>query len=239
MRKAAASASPPSPPSPERAKLADAIAALRAAEANHAALVAADQWDTGYAWKAQNDAQEALDQARAALENAHQNATLALVDIAMGATPAPRVTARDARAAVAAAEDELAAASAARQIIRDRIKPASDTVLARQWGVEKAADAVVRAETSIDTLLADMDTLFRQIADKGRLLEWLTGQDRIPRNGPEADPRTSYAYSLLAVAPLGWTLSGTPHASPLTDAWKTALEALKTDASAPLPGVAG
>jgi hypothetical protein len=231
MRKPIAVAPPPSPLSPERARLAAAIVALREAESVYAALLVANGWD-GPARAAERAAHEALTQARAGLDRAKQDAATALVDGTQ-----PGVTVKDARLAVQSAEDDIEAAASARQTIQDRLGPAEKLVESLRHLVERHAAAVIRTEATIDTLLTKLDTHYRAIVDLGRSLDWLTDSERIPRHGPAAVPNTSYVWSLLTQAPNQWTFWHTTDLSPSANAWKAALEQLKTDAAAPLPGV--
>jgi hypothetical protein len=233
LRKAVATAPPPpSPPSPERVKLAETIAALREAEGNHAALVAASDYG-GPAEMAERTAQDALERAQALLEQAKANAVTALV----GGTDLAGTTIKEARAAIQAAEDDIATAVTARQTIRESIEPAQNRVASLQLALERHSNAVIRTEASIATLLKDIDTLGRQLIDKGKALDWLLDTDRVPRYGPAADPSASWVHSLLTQPANQWTHWRAPGASPSADAWQAALERLKTDATAPLPAV--
>jgi hypothetical protein len=232
LRKTAAS--PPPPPSLERTKLAETIAALREAEVNHTALIAANDYG-GPAALAEQAARDALERAHVGLEQAKADAVTALVD---GIQP-PGATIAQARAAIQAAEDDIVTAVTVRQTLQERLEPAKQLVERLRYNIDVRLTDVIKAEVSIDALLADLDRAYREIVDKGRLLDLLTGADRIPRHGPAADPRTPYLWSLLTQAPMSWTLWQGARAFPAADEWKAALERLKTDATAPLPGVPG
>lgn len=221
---------------PERQRLAEAIAAHREAEAAHAALVAACDFD-GPASTAITQANEALNAAQAALEQAKQDAAAALVAAAMGAPNVPTMTAKKAREAVANGEDDLAAAIAVRDTLRGRIAPAAKAVERAAWRVDGCVRAVLLAEAPIAALLAELDGHYRKITDLGRALCVLTGPNGIPRNGPDAYPEASYVWSLLTQPPMNWVMWQT--LSPSAVAWETAMAALMTDATTPLPAVTG
>jgi len=231
-----ASSPPPSRMTPERTRLSEAIVRLRQAEAAHTAILAADGWD-GTAATAECNARTALEDAQTALERAHQDAASRLVAASLGDAQASVLTVRDARAAVQQAEDDIAAAVTARATIRERVAPAAKAVDGARWHVETGVRDVIRAETNIDALLSEIDALQHRLADKGRLLEWLTTTGPIPRFGPDANPRAGEICNRFWQFPGSWIIAQTEEQSPSTMAMITAHAALHDDATAPLPGV--
>jgi hypothetical protein len=236
LRKATA-APPPSRLSPERTALAEAITAYHEVEAVHAAVQRAADYD-GPAATAEHAAHEALERAQAALGQARQDAASHLVNASLGTASAPALTVREARAAVQAAEDDVEAAVAARATIRGRLEPAAKAVESAQWRVDRCALAVVRAETDVASLLSELDALHRQVADKGRMLEWLIGHGGIPNHGPEATPGIIEISTRFWSIPGSWVIAARNEQSPSTMAWIAALDALKQDATTSLPPAA-
>ena len=228
--------SPATPASAARAALAERIAEFGAAETTHHALVAALEWD-GAAVRAEADARDRLEAAEASMEIAKGGAADHLVNLAMGETGTTAPSLKDARAAIAAAEDDLNTTIAARQTLAARLAPAEMAMNSARRFLEDAATDVVREHVApdIDALFAETDALYRRAAENSNLISWLIGPI-IPMSGPKAHPRTVEISCRFTSTPSSWG-SSQPRLSASRAAWQAGLDALKLDANAKLPDV--
>jgi len=228
--------SPATPASAARTALAERIAEFNTAETAHHALVAALEWD-GAAVRAEADARDRLEAAEAAMEIAKGGAADHLVNLAMGETGTTAPSLKDARAAIAAAEDDLNTTIAARQTLAARLAPAESAMHWARGKLDDAAADVVREHVApdLDALFIETDALYRRAAENSNLIAWLIGPV-IPMHGPKAHPRTVEISCRFTSAPSSWG-SSQPRFSASRAAWQAGLEALKIDANAKLPDV--
>lgn len=138
----------------------------------------------------------------------------------------PPVSIADAKAAVAAAQDEYDSAKRSEQFFRDRSTRASDRLASARFGITAAVRLVVRNDPALVALASEARRLATRAAAAAMAFETATGSDVIQPGSPfygctrPADARTS------PEAREDWTLSR---------AWSEALEALTSDPDVALP----
>lgn len=237
----AVKSSPPPPPSPARDALATAIAEHTAAKTSHDALEAAvGRWD-GPARVAVRTAEAALEDARAALQQAKQNAATYLVESSLGDARPPSLTVKDAREAVVLATDQLESARQAVETLKARLPDAASALGWAERRLDAAAVAVIKESPAPEKLLAEVQAIFDQLHDTGSLLLWFLHheafdmQDVQTGGGTDFSPakRMKHRLQNLNTTQVFDDRPGT--LLPALGIWDAALAALKTDASAPLP----
>jgi hypothetical protein len=244
MSAAAKRAPEPAPtplPSPERAALAHAIAAAADADARKAALAQAAQTTDAEV----RAARRAVAAAAEAIETAKSNAVRHLTDIARGTAGEAPVTIRQACASRDEAAAHLEACLAARDALRVEMAADNDWSALR---VQDAAVAVLIAEMAGRgaALAARVAEMQRKLVAAGSALEWLSraGAFREPggRHGEAADENIRHTVQRMESTPSQWaTAAERPGAGPFAQPigaqrWQVAFEALKRDATTPLPG---
>jgi hypothetical protein len=225
-------------PLPPRVALAEAIKARDAAQDDlRKATIALEAAQRG-TWSAQ----DALEQAERALTEAQREAGATYAEYLLaGEKPNGSATLREARLALAAAEDTLAASQGAErllaQIVPERTKPLESA----EQAVRIAARSVIRAE-AVD-VTAELKTAIDRVHALRATLYWLYRQsccsdspDRSEWQGlPRLDERVedTPTAQLLRVAAAGL---GADEAHPAWAEWEKAAAALAKDAQAALPG---
>jgi hypothetical protein len=215
-------------PSPERRTLADKLAKNVAEDARSMALATA----AATAGDAVLALQVAVDQAEAAVRDAPAAAADFLVAKAMGTAGAPPLTTAQARAALAEANDNLAAARSA----RDRLE-AEAHQNSGGWPARDEAMAVLRAEStpSVDALLSDLERLTVELAIRAGELHWLA-QNRFFPLGPFGIPDNHDVVRLmnrLTAPQTAWDL--TEQALIGRERWGGVVDKLLQDAGAAVP----
>ena len=224
--------------SPERTALAAAIE-------KHAAYLAecdAASRAEGLAEDVVYRARRAVDAARPAVEQAQAEAGRYLVAKAQGtAGEAPR-TIRQARDALTDAEDTLEAAIAARDAVKAEV--ARLTTSWTDTAVTRAAKAVLQAErhAAARAVAAEVIRLQHDLVRVGQVLAFLVEAQAFPvidavgsNHGKPADEDVRDAlWRCQHSPPLTW--HELMQQSDGAAEWRAAVAALKTDATAPLPG---
>ena len=217
--------------SPERAALAEAIAAGNAYNAEMAAADAGLR-DLG---RQVSDAYAARGQAREALETAQAAGVAHLVDVASGraaAGTAP-VTAKEAKEAMADAEDRLQMLKQAEAAMLERIGKMHRPLFAPEEKIKDAARAVLRAEIDAPALFADIKKLQDELVEKRLVLCALQQiKSVLPEEG---NPDRAWVVPTTRAAnmhfvPAEWQNNPAP-------AWRDAFEALCDDPATPLPPI--
>jgi hypothetical protein len=157
--------------SPERQQLADAIAARTAAEQDVHTMREA----IARARDAVTEAESQLSDAQAAAEASGKDRAKELAEAAAAGT-APPARPPSRRAAVAAAEDELAAARGALAGLKERLAEAEEMLRHAGHMVIVAADAVIRGRA--DAVLAKAVEAAAQLKSCRRLLHFLLRPER-------------------------------------------------------------
>jgi hypothetical protein len=152
--------------------------------------------------------------------------------------PQQGLTVTEARAALQAAQDRADIARSARSQLESRVKPLGSEV---HWAAVKVHDlamAVIREAIAprIAAFIAETDRLQREVAERGHLLEWLALADIVPDRGPAAPANMLEMVCRASSPPMSWSIG---QADASRQAWEAALEALKVDPLAELPGLAG
>lgn len=218
------------PPRDEAARqvLAGAVAAWRAAQADHAATLAAVETTDA----AVLNARALHDAAEAAVAAAPHEAADHLQAVARGsAGPAP-VSVRERREALHDAADALLAARSARDLLRQRVPADEQRVTLAEGRCKDAAVAVMRAECggAAAELLAELERAHEVVARLGRIAESLVMARVVAADGPA---RLAVARHTSPPASWGWQDRADPAAG-----WRAALAALQADAQAPAVVVA-
>lgn len=212
-----------------RLALAEAISRRLAAQADHAATVAA----AGAAEERVYGVRRQVDAAEEALREAPQAAADHQQALARGnAGPAP-ATVRECREVLADAEDELLAARSNRDLLHQRIPAAAERVKLAEMTCRQAALAVLRAECG-QTAAELLDELARGqevVARLGRITEWLAVAGVIEKTGP-----VRVAISRHTTPPCGWGWQD--GRSDPAAGWHATLAMLQADAEAPSAVVA-
>jgi len=221
------------PQSAARGALAEAIAARDAANVRLSGL-------HGVADRATRNvraAQEALDVAQGGVDAARAADGRAATDALLAGTATPPASLPAARAAMVACEDALAAATTARDALQAEIAELTAALPIRQMRVDDCAVAVLReeADAAVRALLAEIEALHKQVADRGLALQWLTDQRVVIAWGADAMPGVGELQSRFTMPPRTWILSQHPDRAPSRLVWEAALAALKIDAAAPVP----
>lgn len=209
-----------------RLALAEAVAAHRAAQADHAATVAA----AAAAEQAVYDARGRVDAAEEAAAQAPQDAADHQAAVARGtAGPAP-ATARERRGALLDAEDALTAARSARDLLRQRVTRDAERVALAERRSREAALAVMKFECApaAAELLDALARAQEATARLGAIAESLVMAGVIEATGP-----VKLAVGRHASPPSAWGWQGgLPGTGPDAE-WRAALAVLMTDANAP------
>jgi hypothetical protein len=230
-----ATASPPPPTSAARQMLAERVAADRAATQRQAELGTILERARTEMWAARDAVAAAEGVVARAAADAAEYATARL----LGTAGAPPLTPAEARAALQAAKDSDAAATAARNTIEAELERLVADARNRQYWLAEAAAAVMAEECSgaVQSLLGEIDALSRSLVDKGIALQWLISSHVIREMGPTAFPGALEMNCRSTSPATMWSLWGRPDASPTEARWAAALAALKADPSAPVPVV--
>jgi bacterioferritin (cytochrome b1) len=217
-------------PSPARTKLAERIAARDATRQAIAMLEGIDAWQAiGAAETEAETAREALAQAE---ELAREHRILKLTGQPHG--PAPDVA--GARSALHAAEAAVAEARETSQDIRTRLDEARADIERRESYAAAAAAAVLVDESGplVARLHTELTELQLAFVQKSRALLLLT--DRLPPPGTEPNREALSAARLSNIHATAWPLWESHAGKALEGRLTAALDALKQDAAAPVPG---
>ncbi|MGI4941745.1 MAG: hypothetical protein ACRYHQ_14490 [Janthinobacterium lividum] len=227
------------PPSPERVALAEAIAAHVDHQAQRAATSAAISTASDTVW----NARRRLDAAPELIERAKANVAQHMADTARGVAGTPPQTIREARNAVADAEDDLDAAKAAQDALRVQMEELDGRAYHFQNAVGRAARAVLHAEAEATAyaLAAELRRMQQEMVALGDAVEWLASAGAFSvveqhggSYGKPADEAIRRAISRMQTPPHGWT--GLAIEQPSAAAvWTAAFAALQIDPMAPLP----
>ena len=224
---------------PARQKLADAIATVRALEAEVAAASVAIEPARQATWAAQS----ALDEAEDALRSARPRDTYApppsahsfwgsqaqaegAARRARAAAESPPISVADAKAAVEIAKDNLDTARRTRQWHEDRLKAAEDRLQFRRGDIPKSVRYVVRSEPAMLALANECRRLKTRAEAARRAFSSILHGDVIQPGSPfygwDSIPDARSSDEAMA----DWSISRE---------WYEALEALHSDPDAVLP----
>jgi hypothetical protein len=178
---------PDQPISPQREQLALAISERDAAEAEWAALNQAASWN-GPAEASVRLALEAVDTAKEAIDRAKQNAVSVMMASSLGTIAPLGQTVTEARHQLAVAEDQLVAATEARDSLQAQLKFAEDHRRYPQSRVREAALSVIMAEGGLDRIVADADRLQRALYSRSLELQWYHGHNLISAKAVQVGP---------------------------------------------------
>jgi hypothetical protein len=194
-------------------------------------------------WRARELEESAEKAIAAAIEAGAQHAVALLHD---PNTPAP-MTAREARAALEAAQDTLAGARRARDLAQQKIAESSSQIEAKERKVFVAASAVLLEGLDVDAILEKVTALQKDLLRVGGVLQFLVLHHIITDkhqsfsiNKTELDSRIFAVKDRLESPPTTWnSLLSEAGVLCMSDmaalTWGAALEALKKDPNAPLP----
>jgi hypothetical protein len=224
--------------SPERAALAAAIVKAAGADARRAALAKA----VATADAEVRTARLAVAAADEDIETAKVNAARHLTDTTLGNAGVAPLSIREARAAAIEAADHLEACLAAREASNAERAEGHEGLSAIL--VQDAAVAVLKSEAAGRgaALASRVAELQRELVAHGSGLEWLSraGVFQVER-GVDSDIR--HTIVRMESTPRQWATTAArpgaePFAQPLgAQRWQAAFEALKRDATTPLPEV--
>jgi hypothetical protein len=225
----------PPAPSPEREALASAIEVRDARRQTLAAMETAVSAAT-VEWRRARDARA---DAASAVERAKVEAADFLTAVAQGDAPAAPLTIRAARTALVDAEDEEGAARAALDTLTSR---AANSPLRDPWipeeHVRKAVAAVLMTAPGVAPLLAEVERLQLELADKGAALLFLANNHALDLAGIDLGTRTEPSPARIVVdrlqSPMA-TWTGLTSLGTSVAPWRAALDALNNDAMADLP----
>jgi chromosome segregation ATPase len=209
--------SEPPPRSPERIALAAAIDRHAAALADFAATEKALSETRARIYHA-DGAREAIEKARAAIEEAKTNAADHLTSLALGTAGDAPISVEDARAALRAAEDKLVALEATETALAARLKSCESALYFKRDHLNKGLQDVVKSETGVRKLLSEFAALKREINERSDVLRWLHSKSLIPDEFKGWGNEKIYNDLRDGTAP-----------------WKDAFDRLSIDADAPLP----
>jgi chromosome segregation ATPase len=157
----------------------------------------------------------AIEKAAAAVEDAHENAANYIEDEALGRAGKRPQSPKEAREALADAEEGHAAARAARDKLETRRSELEQSLRIAEMNVGDAIAKVVQGSSELAALLARHDQIEHDLAESRAVLGALGSI--IPR---DVHWDTQKHFEVTADVP-----------------WRTALLALRTDANAPLPAL--
>jgi hypothetical protein len=186
---------------------------------------------------------DAIEAAKAALDQAQRDAVDHLVRVASGTAAVAPTPIRAARSALTDAEDELSAATAARDALAVQLADVERYPDRGGRRVRAAAEAVIQAEGAerANALAGRVQHLQAELIREGAALSWLAKVGVFPvgkvpghEYGRPTDART--AATLRRVEGLSRTWSNMAADEALGRApWDAAMEALLQDATARLP----
>lgn len=221
------------PPSPARATLAAAIAAVRGAEAEAEKAATA----VSRAGTMVETAETALAEAGAAVNRARDGLAARLTAAATSghAAEAADDALRSARARHAEATDNLEAARSALRAVGEAEESARGALEDASRRRDHAAKAVLME--AAEQMLSDAIALRDQMVRNACVLAHLHRE-----RGSDADADLMARIENFLASPLGFggfatALSG-PLAAPVIEPWRQALDDLRHNANAPLPGAA-
>jgi predicted RNase H-like nuclease (RuvC/YqgF family) len=227
----------PTSPSPERAALAAAIETWRTARDDVTTIERAIYAAIDTCTVAAN----ARDTAAAAVTAARADAVVHLTQTALGTASTPPTTLKATRAALAEADDALEDAQAALDGLKARLNPAKDTLAFAAQTRDEAVLRVLRGSSEITALIADVQRLQRELADRGTALTFLARHraidlSRVVDGYRNEQPPAEIAIYRLNAPVHTWNdlLANVPGPTP----WQVAIEGLKVDATTPLPSSA-
>ncbi|SHM07024.1 hypothetical protein SAMN05444159_7591 [Bradyrhizobium lablabi] len=222
LRMATSKSAPPPPRSPERVALAAAIERHTAAVREHDATTRALDEAKARIYHDGNQA-EAVEKAKAAVENAKANAAKHMTESLLGKAGEAPVSIQEARRALQDAEDELEALKAVEATLQTRLTACTSEL---DWAKRHLRDRVrdvVSSEPGIRNLLTKFEAAKKDLEQRHLDLRWFSRQFMIPDEFKN------------------WDLEGIRHEpqpnalSELTAPWAAALEQLAVDADTPLP----
>ena len=201
--------------SPERQALAAAIEASAQLSVEIEAIEGAHEGATQSVYAARH----AVEDAEKAIEDAKTNAADFLTKKLLGTAGAAPLTIKQARAALQDAEDELVAAQAAREALRQKLSAMEKRPSFAESKIKECALAVIAAEAPIADFVARYERANCEFTDAARILQWFEVKNLAERK-PEYRPGDPEPKQL-----------DVPGASP----WQTAFEALQLDPDVRLP----
>ncbi len=227
------SALKPSPAlSPERAALAAAVAAARESRETFAALETAH----GRARQERWAADAAAEAAQAAVDQSARAAVQHMVDTALGSAGTPPMTPREARAALAEAQEHAELCVSTFRTLDGRLAEASSEVRQHADRLPAKVAAVIGASPELADLIAKVEHHQREMIRLGLALEGLMVPDEREPNG--AMSPLGRVKNRMLLPPLSWDLACAPDRIPtVRPDWEAAARALESDARAPLPKV--
>jgi hypothetical protein len=185
----------------------------------------------GFVWKAQ----KLVDTARAGIEEARKVDARRATDAAITNTPPPPSALPAARAALQEAEDALATLIATKATLEADIAALEANASFRDDAVTRSNSAVLLTEgaPTIAALVAELDGLHQQVIDRHCALTALASANGVVVKEDNLYTPLAIISKRIDVPPSFWNLATPP--GPISEAWKAAIAALKSDPNAPLP----
>jgi chromosome segregation ATPase len=202
--------------SPERQALAAAIAVHAQLSVEIEAIEDAHEGATQTVYAARH----AVEGAEKAIEEAKTNAADFLTNTLLGTGGTAPLTIKQARAALQDAEDELAAALAAREALRKKLEAVKARPGFAENKIKECALAVIATEAPIAEIVARREKAYREFVDAENVLQWFQVKDLADSPTVHQPWEPKPTLEILGAGP-----------------WDAVLEALQTDADAPLPVV--
>jgi hypothetical protein len=219
---------------PERTPARAELAAAQKRHADAVRQLAANKTAQELTEQTRRDARDAIETATAAVEQAKVNAGQHLTAVAMGnAGPAP-TSVKAARAALADVEDALEAAQAAGVALVEQEKDAEHELEYARTALDDRLRDVVRSEAPVGKLLAEAKVAQADLIAKRVRLRFLFNADLVAED-VVAEMRKFLLFENTLPVGRGQLEHGNFDKHPAADSYKRAIEALRTDADAPLP----
>jgi hypothetical protein len=224
--------------SPQRAALADAIAAFNSNEESVKSLQSAVQEATDKYWKSVRDRNVAEE----VLRDVDEKEAEYLADLACGKPNQKPISRAAAEADLAEADRKQASHKRVKELLEGRLAEATHPFRRNPDKVRKAALAVIESEIDFKAIFAEVEAMQRALVDKRLKLQWLSKNDCVP-----PAPRLDLGYTPQPpFNPDGdWYLPSTQLDTVKQKGWwrelegnvlyEKALQALMTDAAAPVP----
>ncbi|MBB5374330.1 hypothetical protein [Acidocella aromatica] len=214
---------------PEREKLAAAIAALKQAEQEKTALASL----SSNSWEPISSAERRVEAAEKALSEAQELAVADMVAARLGREVPKRSTRQELQAELDTARADLDAARAARGELKRQAQDAEKALGWCQSSLNSALSAVIEASPEVSKLLGEIKALEAELIQRYEALA------AIGISGPY-----SRAKREAQLQPPARTVPGLPDwhllfhgpRGDLAASWAVAVDKLRTDANAPLPG---
>jgi chromosome segregation ATPase len=227
-------------PQPARSPAREALAAAIAYHAKRQAEITGANKALENATAAYRAARDARDAAARAVEETRDAATAFLIAKANGTEGAAPLSIHEARTNLDRAENDLASAKEAMDLLESKANSLQRYGDIPAQKVTEAVAAVMRDEPAAQALVADVERLQRELAEKGAALLFLASERAVHLDNVQTSRGSEFSPARTATIrmqqpPSSWPALANYPNLPSIMPWRAAIAALRQDASADLP----